>query len=950
MKSISRNSPLALVVGAAGFLGSHLTEKLLNKGIQVVGVDNLSTGKIANLGKASKDKNFYFLNQSASEKIPLSLSRLDYAFFIISENYSRQEFLDAFDNFLEICRSYLPKIILVSAIELYDQKEKGFENLREAERRLAHYAFSKNKTEVKKRVNARIVRLAAVFGPRMHFRGGDPIVDLIKAATPKILQKEATPLDFTTRSLYIDDAINLLIKAVMHGGTAQKIYDGALPIPVKIVEVRQILLDPVWYESRGFIPTELPPWPTPNLGKTIKELSWKPQSSLVTALRETIVFFKENQINQTTNESDNSETPMRPSSDTPTSSDTAGPPSPSESFRTRSFQQPLLKLRNYLLVLVAVALITYALIYPAVLLVVDVFVIRSDVKNVVQATMEGDFNRAEQSVEGMKKGVGEINQAIETVAVLVPGGIFVNQVGVAEQLKYLLNEATTGLDHAVSGSKNLALAWRIVSGEEATFSGQTVKDLAEKSYLELDRADQDLALVVSRLDNPLFSNRLPAILKTHLENWRSEFLLYRKMVGFAKSASLLLPEIVLSEGKKNYLVLLGDETNLRPGGGMLVSFAMVTFEGGKLVNMTVDSLDNLEKDWSEKIEPPAKIKSDFGISTGHLKETNFEADFPNNAKLAQWFYAKEKGIKVAGVVNLDLRALAYLLEASGPLDLTTLKEKIDSKNLLEKAITTDKEDVFLSAVLKEFLNRMFFLSKQDWVRLVQNLSRAGEEKHLLVYLTDPSLLARLKSVGLAGVMPQQTREKAGERKEFLSLSETNLALNHSNYYLKRKISLQSNLTLGGEVTHKLVLGYQNQSPSDVWPGGRYKARLKVYLPIGTKITLATWGDRDILKEISSFSDFGRAGYSLMLELKPKEQKSLTLEYQDGKAAEFLGDRLKLKLDISKQIGGSADPLMYKVTYPLDWKAVSASLKQEATGFLTTTDLATDREFEVNFQK
>ena len=50
-----------LVTGCAGFIGSHLSEKLLEQGFRVLGLDNLSNGKLTNIASIMKNKNFKFL-------------------------------------------------------------------------------------------------------------------------------------------------------------------------------------------------------------------------------------------------------------------------------------------------------------------------------------------------------------------------------------------------------------------------------------------------------------------------------------------------------------------------------------------------------------------------------------------------------------------------------------------------------------------------------------------------------------------------------------------------------------------------------------------------------------------------------------------------------------------------------------------------------------------------
>ena len=185
--SLSRNAPVSLVVGAAGFLGSHLTDKLLDKGIQVIGLDNLSTGRKDNLEEATKNRSFHFVLLDA-EKINLEIERLDYVFIVAGENWD-------LGNLLKLIKEKKSKCLFVSSIDLYEEANLAW--FKKTERLLANFAADE-------KLNIRILRLGAVFGPRMHFREKDPLVKLIQTALNGELQKDVS-LDFKmSNGFYID--------------------------------------------------------------------------------------------------------------------------------------------------------------------------------------------------------------------------------------------------------------------------------------------------------------------------------------------------------------------------------------------------------------------------------------------------------------------------------------------------------------------------------------------------------------------------------------------------------------------------------------------------------------------------------------------------------------------------------------------------------------------------
>lgn len=928
---LSRNTPVALIVGVAGFLGSHLAEKLLVKGIQVVGIDNFILGRKENLERNSKDKNFHLLNQDASSKIDLNLHRLDYAFFIISENIPEYIYRAAFDNFLKSCsvENFNPKIILISDIDLYDNQKEGLENLRYAEKGLAGFALEN-------KANARVVRLSAVFGPRMHFRSNDPIFRLIQAAALDKLQKEGTPLDFTTRSLYVSDAIDLLVKAFMHGATAQKIYDGALVNPIKVSEVKEVLLDPVWYESKGFIPTQLPPWPTPNLLKTEKELAWKPNTQVVTALKETIHFFKENPSFVEEAEQPEKVIPVM-KKEIIVEEESKQEIKKNDEGKNREVGHDF---KGYFLAALVLMLVSYALIYPSLKVAWAAFEIKNHLEKSILAVEVGDFTQAGNHAGQAKIGSDKVLQAFGPVMAITDAGILGTRIQAGKEIVTAAAETVAAISFWTQGIKALEDSVQIISGAK---DGDLEKTITEANF-NLDQADKRLQLVEGELSRQTNLNLIPKQFKGGFEALQKKIKQYLQGVGESRKVATILSQIVPIEGSRSYLLILVDNNTLRPGGGLVKALARVDFENGKLISIQTESIVDLEKNFKENISYPSDLKEDFVEDKLSLRDIGFEADFPTNGKLLQWVYNKAKGKQVAGVISLDFQALSKLLEAEDGVVVGEKKENITGKNFTELNLSK-KNSQFESEVFKGLLNKVFFLSKQNWTKLGRGLGQSLSEKHMLVFALDPSLFSYLNSSGWAGTIPRQMVEEKGERKEFLALSETNIGSKGVNQYLQRIIELQSSVDQNGKVTHKLEVNFANQNPTM-----NYQSRVKVYLPAGTRLTKTLWGGSN-LKGVTSFTDYGRSGYSLVISLQSKETKSLSLEYEDLKPLVFDGEQVKYSLDVVKQPGTAEDKFNFKLRYPSSFKVVSKAGEQnipQEVSFSTT--LAQDRTFEILFEK
>lgn len=914
MIMLSRNCPVAFVVGAAGFIGSHMVDKLLSKGIQVVGVDDLSTGRMENLEEAARNKNFHFLNQSINSPIALELPRLDYAFFVAGDNFSESNLKQAVSIFLEFNKKFSSRILFVSTIDNYDTG--AHPPILQAEKEIAKFAADN-------KVNARVVRLSAVYGQRMHFRDNDPVIRLIKSAILDQLQKESTPLDFSTRAIFVEDAVNLLIKAMLHGATAQKIYDGALKNPIKITEVKQVLLDPLWHESKGFIPTELPPWLTPNLIKTEKELAWQAKTPIVNGLKQTMHYFKERpELLEKVRQIGEQKTEVKGDvSDIPKPSLTLDWEKGSEDVVEKKKKRELRgkvnlpsgnRIKNYFIFIVGFFLISYVLIYPTLSLGKELILTGSYLNKSSQALSQAKFDIAEKELEKAGRTSGGLRQIIKFMS-LPQVGPFGPWSLENEDSSLIVLEELIGIGlQVIKGSENAFKGLKIISGEEGS-----LEEVLEVSLADLIQAEKRLGILEGKIGEGKLV-LLELFFRSKKEDFQKAVALEKERIAILQSLVFILPQLVGKE-EKNYLVEVLDNRSLRAGGGKFIAYNIVSFKGGRLKEIKVGEIEKFIS--GKKVDFPKEMKSDFAASELDLTEVNYDTDFPTNAKLLQWYYNQQFKDNVSGVVSINLSALANFLDVLGPVTVSNGKI-INSKNIITGEVADDSKAV--AEITKEILNRLFFLSGQNWLGLLDDFKEAVKAKHLMVYISDPKPFSYLTTHGWTGLIPRQSLEDKGEREEFLLFTEVDLE-GSNNLSLRRSLNLETKIESGGGVNHKLSLIFLGDMEG--------KKRLKFYLSGGTKLNKASWEGKDIIKELSTFTDYGRAGYSLLLALDQSQQKELVLEYEDGKLLEFEDGKLNYHLKVVKQPGIENFKFSYNLSSPanIELKSGDNSFSEELKG-------------------
>jgi dTDP-glucose 4,6-dehydratase len=227
-----------LISGAAGFLGSHLTDRFLADGHEVVGVDNFITGDRSNLSHLESEPRFRFLEQDVSEPFDVPES-LDGILHLASPASPVDYLLEpvatlkvgsyASHNLLEMARARGARYFLASTSEVYgDPKEHpqretywGYVNPigpRSVYDEAKRYAEAVTMTYHRHYgVDTRIVRIFNTYGPRMQPRDGRVVTNFIVQALfdePLTLYGDG----MQTRSFcYVEDEVEGLYRLFMRG-------------------------------------------------------------------------------------------------------------------------------------------------------------------------------------------------------------------------------------------------------------------------------------------------------------------------------------------------------------------------------------------------------------------------------------------------------------------------------------------------------------------------------------------------------------------------------------------------------------------------------------------------------------------------------------------------------------------------------------------------------------
>jgi dTDP-glucose 4,6-dehydratase len=305
--------PRVVITGAAGFIGSHLAETLLDRGYAVVGIDNLLTGDLANIAHLT-GRDFVFVKHDVTNYINVD-GDVDFVLHWASPA-SPIDYLElpiqtlkvgalGTHKALGLAKAKGARFVLASTSEVYGdplehpQRESYWGNVNpigprgvydEAKRFAEAMTVAYHRYH---RVDAKIVRIFNTYGPRMRVRDGRAVPNFIGQA----LKGEDVTVygdGSQTRSLcYVSDLVDGVIRLML--SSANEPINIGNPQELTIEQIARTIIRLTGSPSRVVhrdLPVDDPKVRRPDITRATTILGWAPKVTLEEGLGRTIEYFR----------------------------------------------------------------------------------------------------------------------------------------------------------------------------------------------------------------------------------------------------------------------------------------------------------------------------------------------------------------------------------------------------------------------------------------------------------------------------------------------------------------------------------------------------------------------------------------------------------------------------------------------------------------------------------
>ncbi len=418
---------------------------------------------------------------------------------------------------------------------------------------------------------------------------------------------------------------------------------------------------------------------------------------------------------------------------------------------------------------------------------------------------------------------------------------------------------------------------------------------------------------------------LPGIIKNKMDELGSWVNISKNMVEVVIDTIDILPDFFGADGaKKEYLVLLQNEMELRAGGGFIGSFGILSFQNGRLISFNIQDVYEVDGQLKGHVEPPEEIKKYLGEAGWFMRDANWQADFVGVSKDIQWFFEKSVNRKVDGVIGVNLAVVREIVGILGEVSVPDFDEKINKNNLYEQAQFyaeakffpgSKRKASFLSSLGRQLFEEINYLSADERFLIGKSILDLLERNEIQLALNDADLSKKIAENGWDGSLFRGECKGGRCVADYMFIVESNFGVNKANYFIYRNIE-QTVEIQNDRVRRVVKINYENTARTNGWPGGDYKNYMRIYLPVNAEVEKVD--GVDLGEQININKRYGKQEVGFLTTVAINTKKTVELVYFIRAKIDSY-DKFSYLNYIQKQSGFGDTNLVTLVSYPNNWQ-------------------------------
>lgn len=394
--------------------------------------------------------------------------------------------------------------------------------------------------------------------------------------------------------------------------------------------------------------------------------------------------------------------------------------------------------------------------------------------------------------------------------------------------------------------------------------------------------------------------------------------------------------MAIDGGRRDFLVLMQNEMELRPTGGFIGSFGVLSFEDGQFLSLEISDIYDIDGQLKGHVEPPVPIKEILGEASWYLRDANWKADFSEAAVDMEWFFKKETGREIDGIISINLSVAKAILDEVGEVWVPDFDENINSNNLFDQAefysensffAGSRQKSTFLGKLSGQLMEEIKNQKGMGQIGLIRAILDSLDKNEMQIYLKDKEKASALADLGWDGSMYSGGCSVENCVADYLYMVEANLGVNKANYFLKRSIDKTVDIS-DRAVTRVVKVSYENMSRTTAWPGGDYKNYMRVYVPADVNISEVSIYDSDDTNnrrvlgkkdlEVKTVGD--KKELAFLVTVPVTKKRTVEMRYSSQIDLNTFSDFSYLSY-VQKQSGYGDTPIVSLVSYPDAWLVI-----------------------------